>query len=153
MKPYSGQEESTSHFWWESSRRNTRLQPSQQPRLHSVLQEHCVRSQLLVGLDIPYISSLSLSAPALALAFSSCLSPHLTSLPAATKCPQLAFSKIRVETNYTDCRRALLGCPPGLNHPYNKATSICSGTASGSIRMHHMVLGKRSRRVPSVPCT
>ena len=106
-----GQEEHTSHFWWESSRRDTRLQASQQPSLRGVLQEHHIRSWLLVEVDISYTGGLSLSVPALSLALSSCLSPHLASLPAASTAHCLHFPKNRVGTVYTDCRRAVLGHP------------------------------------------
>lgn len=85
---------------------------------------------------------LPLTAPRLTLS-------HLNSLPFQHPLP-LAFSRNRLGQSALSCRQ---GSPPSPSHVYSKSASICSGTVSSSIGTHHMVLGKKSRRVPIVPYT
>jgi len=104
-----------------SRRRDTRLEASRQPSLHTVLREHHVRFQLLVEADISHTSALSRSAPALSRAVCRCLSPDLSSLPAATAA--CIFQELGWDSLHQE-QEGSLGPPPSPNRPYSKAASI-----------------------------
>lgn len=95
---------------------------------------------------------LSLPAPALPPALASCLPPPLACLPAAAPAHCLPFARPGLGRS-TRIAGGLFGPPPSPGHPYAKAASVCSGTASGSAGTRRPLLGERSGRVPGVART